>query len=310
MEIIRGMHNIKAYHSGCVLTIGNFDGVHRGHQLLLNNLKLKGKQLNLPTVVILFEPQPLEFFSKNTKTPARLTSFRDKVKYLLEINIHYLLIIKFNKYIASLTHFDFVSKILVNKLNTKYLIIGDDFRFGKNRIGDFNFLKKISKIFNFNIINTESLCDSKIRISSTLIRKVIQKNNFILAEKLLGHHYCISGRVIYGEQIGRKIGFPTANLLLKRFVTPVTGVYIVEIYGLHKKVLQGVANIGKKPTLSSKEIQLEVYIIDINMNLYGCYINVVLLKKLRNERKFKSLKKLKKQIIKDVIATKKYFNKI
>ncbi|CRK85483.1 Riboflavin biosynthesis protein RibF [Candidatus Providencia siddallii] len=311
MEIIRGVQNIKAYHCGCALTIGNFDGVHRGHQFLLKNLKFKGKQLTIPTIVMIFEPQPLEFFTSNKKIPARLTHLRDKIKYFSEINIDYLLFIEFNKYIASLTPFDFISKLLVNKLDIKHLIIGDDFKFGRNRMGDFEFLKYASEIFGFKVTNTKSIYNIKTRISSTVIRKAIQENNFILAENLLGHPYRISGRVIYGNQIGKKIGFPTANLLLKHLVVPVDGVYIVEVHdGFNKKALPGVANIGKRPTLPVKKTQLEVHLIDENINLYGHYIDVVLRKKLRDEQKFTSLKYLKKQITKDVTMAKEYFYKI
>ncbi|EMF4671546.1 bifunctional riboflavin kinase/FAD synthetase [Providencia stuartii] len=305
MELIRGIQNIRACHHGCVLTIGNFDGVHRGHQVLLQNLKQKGEQLGLPSVVMIFEPQPLEFFIGD-KAPARLTRLRDKVKYLADSGIDYLLCVEFNQHFASLTPDEFVAELLVKKLGVKYLAIGDDFRFGKNRMGDFAFLQQAGSQYGFQVADTENFCDSGLRISSTAIRKAIQDNDLALAETLLGHPYRISGRVVHGNQLGRTIGFPTANLPLKRLVTPVTGVYAVEVYGLGDKPLPGVANIGTRPTVSGKGQQLEVHLIDANMDLYGRHIDVVLRKKLRDEQRFASLDALKEQIAKDVIAARDY----
>ncbi|UBX47548.1 bifunctional riboflavin kinase/FAD synthetase [Providencia alcalifaciens] len=305
MELIRGIQNIRSYHHGCVLTIGNFDGVHRGHQVLLQNLKLKGKQLGLPTVVMIFEPQPLEFFTGD-KAPARLTRLRDKVKYLADSGVDYLLCVEFNQHFASLTPDAFVSDLLVDKLGVKYLAIGDDFRFGKNRMGDFSFLQQAGQKFGFEVADTESFCDLGVRVSSTAIRKAIQNNDLTLAENLLGHTYRISGRVVHGNQLGRTIGFPTANLPLKRLVTPVTGVYAVEVHGLGDKPVPGVANIGTRPTVSGKGTQLEVHLIDAHMDLYGRHIDVVLRKKLRDEQRFASLDALKEQIANDVVAAREY----
>lgn len=176
MELIRGIQNIRACHHGCVLTIGNFDGVHRGHQALLKNLKLEAQRLGLPTMVMIFEPQPLEFFMGD-KAPARLTRLRDKVKYLAENGLDYLLCVEFNDHFASLTPDEFVSQLLVKKLGVKFLAVGDDFRFGKNRQGDFKFLQDAGKASGFEVANTESFCDSGLRISSTAIRKAIQQDD-------------------------------------------------------------------------------------------------------------------------------------
>ncbi|UDG80827.1 Riboflavin biosynthesis protein RibF [Candidatus Hartigia pinicola] len=309
MELIRGIQNIQSYHYGCVLTIGNFDGVHRGHQILLKNLKLKSRQLGLPTIVMIFEPQPLEFFI-GKKAPARLTCLRDKVQYLAECDIDYLLCVEFNQYFASLTPNAFIADLLVKKLGVKYLAIGEDFRFGKNRVGDVSLLENAGSQYGFNIFNTESFCELGLRISSTVIRKVIKAHDFAFAELLLGHPYRISGRVIHGNKLGRTIGFPTANVSLKRLVTPVMGVYAVEVYGLGKRPLPGVANIGSRPTVSGKDQQLEIHLINSRMNLYGCHINVVLRKKLRNERRFVSLDALKEQIAKDVVIAREYLAEI
>ncbi|MBC8950626.1 bifunctional riboflavin kinase/FAD synthetase [Xenorhabdus sp. TS4] len=305
MELIRGIHNIRARHHGCVLTIGNFDGVHRGHQALLKHLKQEGQRLGLPTMVMIFEPQPLEVFVAD-KAPARLTRLRDKIKYLAQNGVDYLLCVKFDKHFAANSPEAFVSQLLVEKLGVKFLAIGDDFRFGKNRRGDFHYLQQAGKQYSFDVASTDSFCDSGLRISSTAIRQALQSDDLALAEILLGHPYSISGRVVHGKQLGRTIGFPTANLPLKRLVAPVKGVYAVEVHGLGDNPLPGVANIGNRPTVAGLGQQLEVHLIDTQMDLYGHHIDVVLRKKLRNEQRFASLDALKQQIANDVVAARDY----
>ncbi|OTA21449.1 bifunctional riboflavin kinase/FMN adenylyltransferase [Xenorhabdus beddingii] len=305
MELIRGIHNIRARHHGCVLTIGNFDGVHRGHQALLKHVKQEGRRLGLPTMVMIFEPQPLEVFVAD-KAPARLTRLRDKIKYLAQNGVDYLLCVKFDSHFAANSPETFVSRLLVEKLGVKFLAIGDDFRFGKNRRGDFHYLQQAGKQYHFEVASTDSFCDSGLRISSTAIRQALQRDDLALAEILLGHPYSISGRVVHGKQLGRTIGFPTANLPLKRLVTPVKGVYAVEVHGLGDKPLPGVANIGNRPTVAGQGQQLEVHLIDTQMDLYGHHIDVVLRKKLRDEQRFASLDALKQQIANDVVAARDY----
>lgn len=305
MELIRGTHNIRARHHGCVLTIGNFDGVHRGHQALLSHLEQEGKRLGLPSVVMIFEPQPPEFFAPD-KAPARLTRLRDKVKYLAHYGADYLLCVKFNKQFASLTPEAFISHLLVEQLGVKFLVVGDDFRFGKNRQGDFAGLCEAGKRFGFTVRSTESFCDNGTRISSTAIRRALERDDLAQAEVLLGHPYRISGRVVHGNELGRTIGFPTANIPLKRLTAPVSGVYAVDVYGLGPKPLPGVANIGSRPTVQGKERQLEVHLIDVAMDLYGQHPDVVLRKKLRNEQRFASLDELKAQIAQDEIAAREF----
>ncbi|KLU16965.1 MULTISPECIES: bifunctional riboflavin kinase/FAD synthetase [Xenorhabdus] len=305
MELIRGIHNIRARHHGCVLTIGNFDGVHRGHQALLKHLKQEGQRLGLPTMVMIFEPQPLEVFAPD-KAPARLTRLRDKIKYLAQNGVDYLLCVKFDKHFAANSPEAFVSQLLVEKLGVKFLAIGDDFRFGKNRRGDFHYLQQAGKQYRFDVASTDSFCDSGLRISSTAIRQALQSDDLALAEILLGHPYSISGRVVHGKQLGRTIGFPTANLPLKRLVAPVLGVYAVDVHGLGNNPLPGVANIGNRPTVAGQGLQLEVHLIDTQMDLYGHHIDVVLRKKLRNEQRFASLDALKQQIANDVVAARNY----
>lgn len=308
MELIRGIQNIRALHHGCVLTIGNFDGVHRGHQALLKHLKQEASQRGLPTVVMTFEPQPLEFFLPE-KAPARLTRLRDKIKYLAECGIDYLLCVKFDKQFAAQTPEEFVSLLLVNKLGVKFLAIGDDFRFGKNREGDFHFLQQAGVRYGFEVANTESYCDKGLRISSTVVREALLNDDLVLAESLLGHPYSVCGRVVHGNELGRTIGFPTANIPMKRLVAPVKGVYAVDVYlSDNQSPLPGVANIGSRPTVKGTGVQLEVHLIDVNMDLYGRRIDVVLRKKLRNEQRFASLDALKQQIADDVATARDFLS--
>ena len=306
MELIRGIHNIRARHHGCVLTIGNFDGVHRGHQALLEQLKREGRRLGLPVMVMIFEPQPLELFAAD-KAPARLTRLRDKARYLAEAGVDYLLCVKFDPRFAANTAQAFVAQLLVDKLGVKFLTVGDDFRFGAERQGDFQLLQQAGAEFGFDVISTDSFCDGGLRISSTAIRQALFDDDLVLAEALRGHPYSISGRVVHGDELGRTIGFPTANLPLKRLVAPVKGVYAVDVYGLGPEPLPGVANIGTRPTVAGVRQQLEVHLLDVTMDLYGCHIDVVLRANLRNEQRFASLDALKQQIAHDVVTARTFF---
>lgn len=306
MELIRGIHNIRARHRGCVLTIGNFDGVHRGHQALLANLKQQGKRLGLPVTVMIFEPQPLEFFAPD-KAPARLTRLRDKCKYLAEAGVDYLLCVRFNQDFASIEAQDFVTRLLVDKLGVKYVAVGDDFRFGAGRKGDYDLLRRDGEALGFAVTNTDSFCDCGTRISSTAIRRALREDDLKTTETLLGRPYSITGRVVHGDELGRTIGFPTANLPMKRLVAPVKGVYAVEVHGLGPVPLPGVANIGTRPTVAGVRQQLEVHVLDVTMDLYGHHIEVVLRAKLRSEQRFASLDELKQQIAKDVLAARAFF---
>lgn len=312
MELIRGIHNIRANHYGCVLTIGNFDGVHLGHTALLKKLKYEGKLLKAPIMVMIFEPQPLELLIPE-KAPTRLTCLRDKVKYLAKIEVNYILCIRFTFSFANLTANEFIMQFLVRKLRIKSLTVGDDFHFGSDRLGDIKLLQKAGAQFGFDVISTGSFCNRDSRISSTAIRQALQNDDLVLAEDLLGRPYSITGRVIHGNALGRTLGFPTANISLKRLSSTVKGVYAIDVYILNSIYsnnipLHGVANIGTRPTVAGNCQQVEVYIFSIMMDLYGCYIEIVLREKLRNERYFISLDTLRKQIERDVVMAKKFFH--
>lgn len=306
MKFIRGIHNLNEQHRGCVLTIGNFDGVHRGHQALMSRLCEEGRKRNLPVVVMVFEPQPLELFAGD-KAPARLTRLREKLRYMAEAGVDKVLCVRFDRRFAALSAQCFISDLLVEKLDVKYLAVGDDFRFGAGRQGDFLLLQKAGAEYGFEVVSTETFCDGGKRISSTAVRQALAVDDLALAQSLLGHPFTISGRVVHGDALGRTLGFPTANLPLRRSVSPVKGVYAVEVRGLTPEPLPGVANIGTRPTVKGLRQQLEVHLLDINMDLYGRHIDVVLKKKIRNEQRFASLEALKEQIANDVVTARQFF---
>ena len=309
MELIRGIHNIQPHHKGCVLTIGNFDGVHLGHQEVLRRVDSQAKKLGLPSVVMTFEPQPMELFLGH-KAPARLTRLRDKYAQIRMLGIDRLLCVSFNKKLANLAADQFIADLLVKKLGVKFLVVGDDFCFGRDRAGDFSMLQKAGKQYGFDVVSTQSFCLKSIRVSSTEVRKALVQNQLSLVSQMLGRRYSISGRVSHGRKIGRTLGFPTANVPLKRNVSPISGVYIVEVHGISDTPIGGVANIGHQPTVDGKKQQLEVHLFDFNADLYGKQIEIVLLSKLRDEKKFESFELLKQQIKLDAEAARVWLRQL
>lgn len=309
MELIRGIHNIKSQHNGCVLTIGNFDGVHLGHQQVLNQVSEKAQLLGLPSVVMTFEPQPLELFAKQN-APARLTRLRDKFVQLGKLSIDRLLCVNFNHHFANLDAEVFIRDLLVAQLGVKFLVVGDDFCFGKNRQGNFTMLQKAGLKFGFEVVSTQSFCLQQFRVSSTAIRDALAGDDLKSAAQMLGRDYSISGRVSHGRKLGRTIGFPTANIPLKRCVSPVSGVYVVKAFGLGEQPIGGVANIGQRPTVNGVRQQLEVHLFDFHANLYGKQLEVALLHKLRDEKKFESFEALKQQIELDADAARVWLHQL
>ncbi len=297
MELIRGLHNIQEAHNGCVLTIGKFDGVHLGHQAVLKNLLLKAHQLSLPAVVMVFEPQPEELFAPDY-APARLSLLRDKFIYMKEIGIHRLLCVRFTHDFASMSPTAFIQELLVEKLGVKFLVVGDDFRFGHKREGDFDMLRHMSHSAGYEVVSTQSFRMNDCRISSTAVRSALALSEFDKAQTMLGKPYVVRGKVVHGEKNGRTIGFPTANVLMHRHKAPIKGVFAVKasIDGTH---YFGVANLGIRPTLSGKNLQLETHLFQFNGDLYGETIEVEFLHKIRDEIKFKNFNELKEQIQQD-----------
>ena len=306
MELIRGLQNIRSEHHGCVATIGNFDGVHLGHQAVLGQLAEKAAELCLPTVLITFEPQPMEYFVPD-KVPARLTRFREKMLALQRYSVDRVCCLSFNDKLANLTAQAFVEQILSEKLGVKNIVVGDDFRFGLNRSGTFDMLVTAGEKHGFQVVSMHTFEIDAKRVSSTRIRKALEKGDMATAEKLLGRCYRMSGRVAHGEKLGRELGFPTANIHLHRHASAVQGIFVVEVFGLDGEPVQGVASVGTRPTVNETKALLEVFLLDFDQDIYGRHIQVSFLKKLRDEEKFDSIEELKQQIQMDVEQAQAYF---
>jgi len=305
MELIRGIHNLKQQEKGCVLSIGNFDGIHLGHHAVLSRLLKEAARLQVPSTVMTFEPQPAELFA-GKNAPGRLSRLRDKFVQLEKLNLERLLCVSFTHEFANLSATEFIEELLIKKLNVKFLVIGDDFHFGYQRLGDFALLKEAGKKHGFEVVDTQSLSQNASRVSSTRIRSALAKGDLQQAEQMLGRKYSIAGRVGHGRKLGRTIGVPTANLFLKRRVSPVSGVFVVSILGINDKFYRGIANIGCRPTLQGERQQLEVHVFDFQGDLYGIQLEVILEKKLRDEVRFDSFAELKVQIDKDIQQAKEW----
>ncbi|MBU2869342.1 bifunctional riboflavin kinase/FAD synthetase [Colwellia sp. E2M01] len=297
MQLVRGLHNIQSADHGCVLTIGNFDGVHLGHQQIITTLVERAKALNCVAAVLVFEPQPQEFFAPNT-APARLCRLRDKYNLLAKLGVQRLICVNFNAKFANQSAEYFIDNLLVKKLGVKHLIVGDDFHFGKNRSGDFSMLCRAGEKHGFAVTDTKSFKVLDARISSTAIRQALEDDDLDTVKQMLGREYAIIGRVFHGDKRGRQLGFPTANVLLKRTVSPLNGVFAVMVKTLQGE-FKGVANIGARPTVAGIRQQLEVHIFDFDNNIYGQNIEVTIKQKLRSVMKFESLEALTAQIHQD-----------
>ncbi len=296
MKIIR---NTNLEQLPCVVTIGNFDGVHLGHQALLTEVKKRAHDLKLESAVITFEPNPKDYFSQN-KPQTRISSLREKIELFNEIKIDRVHIIKFNQEFSKVTSNEFIS-VLIKQLKVKEIVVGEDFCFGRGREGGIKQLSASSMKLN---IKNKILMDGK-RISSTLIRNLLANDKLDEANKYIGRPYSISGKVVHGEKRGRKIGFPTANIHMRHNRPPLKGVFAVKFQNHF-----GVANLGIRPSIKGeKKLQLEVHLLNFSSDLYGQHVSVIFLKKLRDEKKFKSLDELKEQIKLDVIKAKLFFDK-
>jgi riboflavin kinase/FMN adenylyltransferase len=304
MQLIRGFSHLKPFTKGCVLSIGNFDGVHSGHKAVIEKLALQGKAMSLPVVIMLFEPQPLEFFLSDN-APSRLMRLREKITQLKRLPIDNLLVVKFDTTIANHKAEDFVKDFLADKLNVKHLIIGDDFHFGKARRGNFTLLKKMGQELGFKVEDTQSFIVDKNRVSSTQIRDALSAGDLSKAKLMLGRDYSVCGRVAYGNKIGRTIGFPTANIQMLRKKTPISGVFAVTMTGIDNKEVLGIANVGTRPTVGGEnKVILETHLFDFNQDIYGQYVEIHFKQKIRDEICFESLNDLKIQIEKDCIIAK------
>ncbi len=306
MEIIRGLHNLRNKHFACVATIGNFDGVHVGHQTILKQLIAQARRHNLPALVISFDPQPQEFFSG--KNFVRLTRFRDKFELLQQTGIDRILVIHFNQAFSKMSADKFVDDLLMRQLGIKYLLVGDDFCYGKGRQGNYQHLSKKAIEHDFELANIETIKLDARRVSSTRVRNALEKGNMQAVQQMLGRAYWISGHVQHGAKKGRTIGFPTANIPLHRNTPAVRGVFAVKLWRKkYNLAYDGIANIGFRPTVDGTKALLEVHLFDFDEDIYGQLVHVDFLEKIRDEKKFGSFELLKEQILKDVEVAHNYF---
>lgn len=299
MQLVRGLYNLPPDPAPAAITIGNFDGVHRGHQRIMKNLAAKAEQGQMVSTVILFEPQPIEFFSAD-QAPTRLYRLREKLEQIRQLPIDKVLVLRFDKVLAQLSAGQFIEDLLVKGLNAKYLLIGDDFRFGHGRQGDFELLSQASHQYDFELENLDTVFHGEHRVSSTQIRNYLADGEFIKAEQLLGRPYRMQGRVRYGNAIGRDLGYPTINLAVHRLKSPLRGIYAVHVHGLENtSYLNGVASIGYRPTVGGVDCLLEVHLFDWTGECYGQRVEVEFIKYLRDEEKFDDLDAMKQQMDKD-----------
>lgn len=299
MELIRGLHNLRDHHRGCVATIGNFDGVHLGHAEVLHHLVERARRLKLPAVAIIFEPQPREFF-QGDQAPPRLTRFRDKLEQLRLQGIDRVVCLQFNQRLRSLTAEEFIHQLLLNGLDVKYFVVGDDFRFGCDRAGDFQLLRACGIAEGFTVESMDTFRVLGNRVSSTRVRDALASHDFAEAERLLGRTYSISGKVIHGQKLGRQLGVPTANISLQRKRLPFSGVFVIDGVTADGEHHRGVANVGMRPTVNGDAPLLEVHLFDFDDCIYGQRLVVEFVGFIRSEQKFAGLDALKTQINEDI----------
>lgn len=295
MELIRGLHNLRPAHKGCVATIGTFDGVHLGHRAVIDQLIEIAKATGLPALLMTFEPQPREFFTPQG-APARLTRLGEKLRVLATTSIERVLVVRFDESFAALSPQDFIHQVLVDGLGIAHLVVGDDFRFGRDGEGDLALLRQAGERYSFQVVKRDTFLMHSRRVSSGWVRDELREGRMDAVAKLLNRPYGICGRVLEGERLGRSIGFPTANIALRRLASPIRGVYAVLMRGVADRGLPGVANVGTRPTVDGGRSRIEVHAFDFSEDIYGRYVEIEFLKKLRDERRFDSVEALKKQI--------------
>ena len=310
MKVIRGIPPAANW-TPCALTIGNFDGVHRGHQALLKKLVATAKAQNLQSCVMTFEPHPIEYFAPE-KAPSRILSLRDKLEALAKVGIDQVLVVHFNQHFANLSPEEFVKTILVQGLQVKSILIGDDFHYGAKRAGNFSTLQEAGKVEGFSVERMDTLMESNERISSSAIRTALEQGHLEKARQLLGRPYMLSGHVLHGQKLGRSLGFPTLNISLAnklhRRKPAAQGIFIAQVHGLSDNPLPAVASLGQRPTVDdSGRYLLEVHIFNFNQSVYGKLVQIELIEKIRDEEKYNDLEALQNAIWQDALAAKNYF---
>ncbi len=304
MELTRGRKNLKPVEGGSAVTIGAFDGIHRGHQAVISHLNAVASRRRLQTVLITFEPLPREYLDKFA-APPRLTTFREKFEALQPFTFNRIICLRFDDALRQMSARDFIEQIFVKGLNARYIALGDDFRFGQSREGDFNYVRDLAIDYGYEVEPTPTVDHAEERVSSTRIRKALATADFSLVTKLLGRTFTLSGRVIHGRKLGRQFGVPTANIALHRVNSPLSGVFVVSVDGPKFFGVPAVANVGVRPTVeNNSKAYLEVHLLARNADLYGSRLRVHFLGKLREEKKFDSLEELKHAIQQDRVAAK------
>jgi len=307
MELIRGLHNLRPRHRGCVLTIGNFDGVHRGHQAVFAQLAAIAVANDAPSTALTFEPQPREFFS-GENAPARLTRFREKLEALADTPLERVVVARFTREFSQLSPQAFIDEVLIKALAVRHVVVGDDFHFGHRAGGTFKVLEEAGERQGFGVTRCVTFELDGRRVSSSWVRDELANGGLAKAAELLGRSYCMQGRIVPGRQLGRSIGFPTANIRLWRLSTPLSGVFAVRLHGLGDEALTGMANLGTRPTVNGGDKVLEVHVFDFDEEIYGRHVSVEFVHKLREEQRFESLESLRVQITRDEAAARRLLN--
>jgi len=311
MKVFRGLPNAVS-RAPCALTIGNFDGVHRGHQALLARVREAANRLGVEAAVMTFEPHPREFFARMAgdlaKAPTRVANLRDKLQALADAGIDRVVVEHFNAHFASMSPQDFVEKVLVQGLHVKWVMVGEDFCYGARRAGNLATLIEAGKKYGFQVESLPTVSSHGIRISSSEVRKALEQSDFALAERLLGHPYRISGHVVHGKKLGRTLGFPTLNLRIAHKRPALSGIFVVQVHGLAADPVPGVASLGVRPTVEdSGRVMLEAHLFDYAQQCYGKLVRVEFLKKLRDEEKYADLPTLTAAIERDADYAREFF---
>jgi len=309
MELVRGLHNISRRHQGCVLTVGNYDGVHLGHQQMIGALKARAAQFRCAATVLVFEPSSKEFIDPEG-APPRLTRWREKFLALAALGVERLVTLHFDEGMRAMTPRSFVDELIVEKLGTRHLVVGDDFRYGSNAGGTIETLRAAGHAHGFGVEQIAPFVFDGVRVSSTAVRERLELADYPGAARLLGRPYRMLGRVVPGRRLGRTLGFPTANLRLMRRKSPVWGISAVWTYGIDSRPLPGVASLGTRPTVNGTEPLLEVHVFDFCGDLYGRAIEVEFVAKLRDEVKFDSLDAMTAQMQVDARQAREFLSKV
>lgn len=298
MELVRGLHNLRERHRGCVLTIGAFDGVHRGHQEMIRVLRARASEYGLPAAMLSFEPLPREFFARGTP-PGRLTRFREKYHALRALGVNRLILLRFDERMRAMSAQAFVDDVLVGALGVRHIVVGHDFRFARNGEGNISTLRACGAQGGFEVTEVPPFEIDGERVSSSLVRAALEAGDMDRAAKLLGRPYRMTGKVIRGAMLGRTLGFPTANLRLHRRATPLAGVFAIRVSGCGLHNAPGVANLGTRPAINTGELLLEAHVFDFDGDLYRRYLDVDFIARLRDELWFPSVDALVEQMNKD-----------